>query len=190
LEKVDVAYYERIQSGNRNFDLAFVFKDFLLPDAKIQEGTTWVRINSIDTKYYDQVREVLQKSKLPQFEGSAPLKWNDVLKQYRKNFEDITHDGGWVCILGQGDDEEQARMKIFTETLYLICAESHPAVFFQEEEHDEDDDESFAADDDESGGSSEVFELFLYSFDFFSQLISLKILCNLLLGPAGGFGRF
>jgi nucleosome binding factor SPN SPT16 subunit len=109
LEKVDVAYYERIQSGNRNFDLAFVFKDFLLPDAKIQEGTTWVRINSIDIKYYDQVREVLQKSKLPQFEGSAPLKWNDVLKQYRKNFDDITQDGGWVCILGHGDDDEQAR---------------------------------------------------------------------------------
>ena len=106
LDKVDVAYYERIQAGNRNFDLVFVYKDFLLPEAKISEGTTWARIHSIDIKYYDQVREVLQKSKLPQFEGAMPLKWNDVLKQYKKNFDDITADGGWQCILGQGSDDE------------------------------------------------------------------------------------
>ena len=127
LERVDVAYYERIQPGNRNFDLAFVFKDFLLPDAKIQEGATWIRINSIDIKYYDQVREVLQKSKLPQFEGMAPLKWNDVLKQYRKNFDDITQDGGWVCILGQGDDEEQVLIQNhirFISLTHLCCLHS------------------------------------------------------------------
>ena len=50
-----MAYYERIQSGNKNFDMVFVYKDFLLPDAKISEGTSWCRISSIDTRYYDQV---------------------------------------------------------------------------------------------------------------------------------------
>ncbi len=106
LDRVDVAYYERIQAGNRNFDLVLVIKDFLLPEAKIQEGVTWFRIHSIDVKYYDQVREVLQKSKLPQFEGALPLKWNDVLKTYKKGFDDITADGGWQIILGHDADDE------------------------------------------------------------------------------------
>jgi nucleosome binding factor SPN SPT16 subunit len=104
LSRVDVVYYERIQAGNRNFDIVFVYKEFLLPDFKIAEGNAWVRISTIDMKYYDQVREVLQKSKLPQYEGRLSLKWNDVCKQYKAGFEDLAKDGGWRAIFGDSPD--------------------------------------------------------------------------------------
>ena len=59
----------------------------------------------------------MQRSKVPQFEGAMALKWNDVLKSYRKHFEDITHDGGWASILGTGDEEEE----VFNQPPF-VCA--------------------------------------------------------------------
>lgn len=53
-----------------------------------------------------QVKDVLQKSKLVQFEGSLQMNWNNVLKDYVKNFDDISKDGGWEVIFGEDATDE------------------------------------------------------------------------------------
>ena len=128
LDSVDMAYYERIRSGNKNFDLTFVYKQFLDADAKIAD--CWQRITAIDMKYYDNVKEVLQKSKLVQYEGTIQINWNNTLKDYVKNFEDITKDGGWAVIFGQDEDDD-------------------------EEDDEEDEDDDFNVESSASGSSEE-----------------------------------
>eukprot|EP00960_Hanusia_phi_P007773 222549-Hanusia_phi.AAC.2 len=92
LDEVDLAYYERLRPGNSNFDLTFIYKRFLDKDAKLSD--CWERISNIDVRHYDTVKEVLQKSQLVQFEGPQQIAWNNVLKDYVKNFDDISADGG------------------------------------------------------------------------------------------------
>ena len=104
LDNVDLAYYERVRGGISNFDLTFVLKSFLDADAKIAD--CWQRITAIEMKYKDSVREVLQKSKLVQFEGANQVNWTNVLKDYVKNFEDISKDGGWKAVFGEDEEEE------------------------------------------------------------------------------------
>ncbi|KAJ1493902.1 hypothetical protein T484DRAFT_2653998 [Baffinella frigidus] len=97
----------------------------------------WDRISTVDVKFHETVREVLQKSKIPQYEGTLQINWNTVLKDYIKGFDDIVADGGWKVIFGKDDDED-------------------------EDEEDEEDDESFkgggsgsGSDEDSSGEGSD-----------------------------------
>mmetsp|Transcript_57982 Transcript_57982/g.132737 ORF Transcript_57982/g.132737 Transcript_57982/m.132737 type:complete len:1096 (-) Transcript_57982:241-3528(-) len=135
LDEIDLAYYERLRPGNNNFDIAFIRKAFIDPNAVMSQ--CWDRISTVDVKFHETVREVLQKSKIPQYEGTLQINWNTVLKDYIKGFDDIVADGGWKVIFGKDDDED-------------------------EDEEDEEDDESFkgggsgsGSDEDSSGEGSD-----------------------------------
>jgi nucleosome binding factor SPN SPT16 subunit len=106
LDEIDICCYERMRPGsNSNFDIAFVYKKFLDNGAKMPE--CWERLSTIDQRYYDTVKEVLQRSNIPQYKGAMQMNWNTVLKDYVKNFDDISADGGWKVILGEDDDSEE-----------------------------------------------------------------------------------
>jgi len=104
LDEIDMVYYERVTPGGGNFDLAFIYKKFIDPGAKLSE--CWERIGTIDMRYLDSVREVLQKSTIPQFEGVTTMAWSAILRDYAKNFDDISADGGWSVLLGNDSDQE------------------------------------------------------------------------------------
>jgi len=67
-----------------------------------------------------QVKDVMQKSKLVQFEGTIQLNWTNVLKDYVKNFDDISKDGGWEVIFG-GEEEEEVRGTVAQTRVILEC---------------------------------------------------------------------
>ena len=104
MDEIDLAYYERMNPGRGNFDLALIYKRFLNQNAKISE--CWERITAIDMKYLDSIKEVMQKSSIPQYEGTTTIGWASVLKDYVKNFDDISRDGGWKVVFGEDSDAE------------------------------------------------------------------------------------
>jgi len=106
LDEIDMVYYERVTPGGGNFDLALVYKKFLNTNPAPKLADCWERIGTIDMKYLDSVREVLQKSTIPQFEGTQTVNWTNVLRDYIKNFDDIAEDGGWKVIFGNDSDNE------------------------------------------------------------------------------------
>ena len=108
MDEIDLAYYERMNPGRGNFDLALIYKRFLNQNAKISE--CWERITAIDMKYLDSIKEVLQKSSIPQYEGTTTIGWASVLKDYVKNFDDISADGGWKVVFGEGSGDEEVSL--------------------------------------------------------------------------------
>jgi nucleosome binding factor SPN SPT16 subunit len=117
MDEIDMAYYERMnpeeeeeeeeeeESDRGNFDLALVYKKFVNQNPPPKLAECWERITAIDMKYLDSIREVLQKSSIPQYEGTTTVNWQHVLRDYVKNFDDITADGGWKVVFGDDDDE-------------------------------------------------------------------------------------
>ena len=105
MDEIDMAYYERMNPGRGNFDLALVYKKFVNQNPPPKLAECWERITAIDMKYLDSIREVLQKSSIPQYEGTTTVNWQHVLRDYVKNFDDITADGGWKVVFGDDDDE-------------------------------------------------------------------------------------
>jgi nucleosome binding factor SPN SPT16 subunit len=105
MDEIDMAYYERMNPGRGNFDLALVYKKFVNQNPPPNLAECWERITAIDMKYLDSIREVLQKSSIPQYEGTTTVNWQHVLRDYVKNFDDITADGGWKVVFGDDDDE-------------------------------------------------------------------------------------
>ena len=59
LDEVDMVYYERVQPGGSNFDLAFIYKKFLNTNPAPKLAECWERIGTIDMKFMDSVKEVL-----------------------------------------------------------------------------------------------------------------------------------
>ena len=106
LEEIDMVYYERVTPGGGNFDLALIYKKFLNTNPAPKLNECWERVGNIDVKYLDNVREVLQKSTIPQFEGTTTMAWANILRDYIKNFDDISADGGWKVLFGQDSDGE------------------------------------------------------------------------------------
>lgn len=95
LDEVEVAYFERIQFGLRNFDLTFVFKNYERPV---------VRISAIPVECLEEVKNWLNQMDILYSEGTLNLNWGMVMNQIKQDVEGFVEDGGWAVILF---DEEQ-----------------------------------------------------------------------------------
>mmetsp|Transcript_4706 Transcript_4706/g.3897 ORF Transcript_4706/g.3897 Transcript_4706/m.3897 type:complete len:88 (+) Transcript_4706:1164-1427(+) len=74
LDEVEIAHFERVQFGLRNFDLTFVYKDYLKP-------TT--RICAIPLSYLEPIKNWLDKMDILFSESKVILDWNKVLATVR-----------------------------------------------------------------------------------------------------------
>ena len=69
IEDIELVYFERMQFGIKNFDMAIISKDL----------STFKRINSIPIEHVDEIKNFLDATKIIFAEGIVPMNWNNVL---------------------------------------------------------------------------------------------------------------
>lgn len=69
VDDIEVAHFERVYFGIKNFDLAIVFKDF----------QTFKRINSIPIEYIEELKSYFDEIDVIYSESCAPFNWNAIL---------------------------------------------------------------------------------------------------------------
>lgn len=96
LEEIEIAHLERVQFGLKNFDMVFVFKDFLKPV---------VHVNTIPMELLEDVKNWLTNVDIPFSEGQMNLNWGALMKTITSDPYSFFSDGGWRCLTGDGDSE-------------------------------------------------------------------------------------
>lgn len=98
LEEIEIAHLERVQFGLKNFDLVFVFKDFNKPV---------VHINTIPMELLEDIKNWLTDVDIPFSEGQMNLNWAALMKTVLSDPYSFFSDGGWRCLTGEGDSDEE-----------------------------------------------------------------------------------
>lgn len=96
LKEIEIACFERMISGLKNFDLVFVFKDYDKPV---------VRITAIPTEHSEQLRDWLNSMEILFFDCTKPLNWPTILGEIKKDIAGFIEDGGWKNVMEESDDE-------------------------------------------------------------------------------------
>ncbi|KAG6478423.1 hypothetical protein ZIOFF_061865 [Zingiber officinale] len=86
LGEVEIVNLERIGFGQKNVDMAIVFKDF---------KRDVLRIDSIPSSSLDGIKEWLDMTDLKYYESRLNLNWRPILKTITEDPEKFIEDGGW-----------------------------------------------------------------------------------------------
>ena len=98
LDEIEIAYFERVQFGLKNFDLVLVFKDF---------NKAVVHINTIPIELLDDVKSWLTDIEIPYSEGQMNLNWGAIMKTITADPYQFFVDGGWSFISQEGSSDEE-----------------------------------------------------------------------------------
>ena len=149
LSDVEIAHFERIQFGLKNFDLVFVFRDFKRAP---------VHINSIPMTFLEAVKDWLDSVDVAFSEGPANLNWNAIMKHINSDPAAFFAEGGWGFLQDQesdeaGEDDEEEESEESEYAPEGDGSEDESESEYSEEDDDEEDDESEfeEEEDDESG---------------------------------------
>lgn len=69
IDDIEIVYFERVQFGIKNFDMAIIFKDL----------TTFKRINSIPIEFLEEIKTYLDEIGIVYSEGVVPMNWTNIL---------------------------------------------------------------------------------------------------------------
>lgn len=144
LEDIEIAHLERVQFGLKNFDMVFVFKDFMRPPA---------HINTIPVESLEGVKEWLDSVNIPYSEGPLNLNWPTIMKTVVADPHAFFQDGGWSFLSNDSEDDEKESSE--EESAFEI-SDSELEDASESSEEDSDFDEEASAEDTEDG--SEVSE--------------------------------
>ncbi len=86
-----------VQFNLKNFDLAFVFKDY----SKLPS-----RVDAIPVQYLEQLKAWLSREEILYHETPINILWKNILRDIQKDVEGFWSDGGWMSLLGQQSDDE------------------------------------------------------------------------------------
>ncbi len=146
LEDIEIAHLERVQFGLKNFDMVFVFKDFMRPPA---------HINTIPVESLENVKEWLDSVNIQFSEGPLNLNWPTIMKTVTADPHAFFADGGWSFLNNDSDDEDADEES--EESAFEISeSELENSDESSEDESDFDDEASAEVTDDSASGSDEV----------------------------------
>lgn len=141
LEEIEIAHLERVQFGLKNFDLVFVFKDFLKPV---------VHINTIPMELLEDIKNWLTDVDIPFSEGQMNLNWGALMKTITSDPYAFFSDGGWRCLTGDGDSDGEESEEEESE---FEASDDDPSD--EEVESAEESEEAYSSDGSEGSGSEE-----------------------------------
>jgi nucleosome binding factor SPN SPT16 subunit len=160
LDELEHIHFERVTYTTKQFDIAFIWKNFDLPPKAI---------TAIDMKYLDLIQDWLNDVGLTYTMGAANMAWNDVMKMVKtfvadgSFYSDMDIDGeskppGWMFLNtdgGEGGGEEEEDDDDDESDFQADSEES------ESEEESSDDDESdyeSESDDSEEDGDDDLSE--------------------------------
>ena len=143
MDEVEIAHFERMKFGLKNFDIVFILKDL----------TTYHSITSIPVEHLDKIKDWLTNSNVLYFEGAQSLKWGPILKTIREEDNwDPYSENGWTSFLVMSGEQVE-------EDLEEEGAEEYEPSSGEEEDVDDDDEEMYIdSDDDEDDDDFEEEE--------------------------------
>ena len=96
LAEVELAHFERVQFGLKNFDIVFVLKEYARPV---------VQINSVPMAQLDNIKDWLDSVDIPYSEGPANLNWTAIMKHVNEDPAAFFAEGGWSFLQSESEDE-------------------------------------------------------------------------------------
>jgi len=140
LNDIEIAHFERVVYGLKNFDLVLVHKDF-------KEKP--LHVNGINTEHLDALKTWLDSCNIKFYEGPANLNWVQIMKQINETgIEGFYEDGGWKFLNMQASSDEE-------EDPEDAESDFEPSGSDDAEEEDDDDDDAYD-EDSESEGEEEL----------------------------------
>lgn len=140
LGDIEIAHFERVVYGLKNFDLVLVPKDFTQKP---------LHVNAINIEHLDALKTWLDSCNIKFYEGTANLNWNSIMKHINETgVEGFYEDGGWKFLNMQGSSDEEEDDPEDAESDF------EPSGSEAEEEEEESDDDEYA--EEESGSEEEL----------------------------------
>ncbi|KAK1401892.1 FACT complex subunit [Heracleum sosnowskyi] len=146
LVEIEIVNLERVGLGQKNFDMAVVFKDF---------KRDVFRIDSIPSTSLDGIKEWLDTTDLKYYESRLNLNWRPILKTITDDPEKFIEDGGWEFLNMEASDSESDNSQESDQGYVPSDAQSDSA---SEEEEDDDSASLVDSEEDEEEDSEEVSE--------------------------------
>eukprot|EP00908_Phaeocystis_cordata_P015047 Transcript_26160.p1 GENE.Transcript_26160~~Transcript_26160.p1 ORF type:complete len:768 (-),score=490.35 Transcript_26160:181-2484(-) len=144
LNDIEVAHFERVVYGLKNFDLVLVLKDFAQKP---------LQINSINMEHLEPLKSWLDSCNIKFYEGTANLNWTSIMKHVNEiGLEGFYDDGGWKFLNMQGSSDEEGSESEAESEFEPSGSES------EEEESDEDSEGSDFVDSDDEGSGEESLD--------------------------------
>lgn len=97
LSEIEIVNLERVGFGQKNFDMAIVFKDF---------KRDVMRIDSIPISSLDGIKEWLDTTDIKYYESKLNLNWRPILKTIIDDPQKFIDEGGWEFLNLEGSDSE------------------------------------------------------------------------------------
>uniref|UniRef100_A0A7N0U852 FACT complex subunit n=1 Tax=Kalanchoe fedtschenkoi TaxID=63787 RepID=A0A7N0U852_KALFE len=143
LSEIEIVNLERVGLGQKNFDMAIVFKDF---------KRDVMRIDSIPSTSLDAIKEWLDTTDLKYYESRLNLNWRPILKTITDDPKTFLEDGGWEFLNLEASDSDSEQQSEESDQGY----EPSDAEPDSESEDDESDSESLVESEDGEEEDSEV----------------------------------
>ncbi|XP_076914841.1 FACT complex subunit SPT16-like [Bidens hawaiensis] len=97
LSEIEIVNLERVGLGQKNFDMAIVFKDF---------KRDVLRIDSIPSTSLDGIKEWLDTTDIKYYESRLNMSWRAILKTITDDPQNFIDEGGWEFLNLEADDSE------------------------------------------------------------------------------------
>ncbi|XP_078436133.1 global transcription factor C [Wolffia australiana] len=157
LGEIEIVNLERVGFGQKNFDMAIVFKDF---------KKDVLRIDSIPSSSLDSIKEWLDTTDIKYYESRLNLNWRPILKTITDDPEKFIEDGGWEFLNMEASDSESEGSEESDQGYEPSDAEPESASEEEasdseslvESEEDEDEDEEEQDSEEEKGKTWEELE--------------------------------
>ena len=148
LAEVEVVNLERVSFNLKNFDMAVVFKD-LTRDVH--------RIDAIDMKHLDTIKEWLNSVGIKYYESKMNLNWKPILKTILDDPQQFVEGGGWDFLdLEKGDSDDEGGSDEESDDFRPSDGDEDESEEESEsesmDEEDDDDDEEFDEEEEEEEG--------------------------------------
>ncbi|ALC43184.1 dre4 [Drosophila busckii] len=148
LDDVELVHFERVQFHLRNFDMIFVFKEYIKKVAMV---------NAIPMNMLDHVKEWLNSCDIRYSEGVQSLNWQKIMKTITDDPEGFFEQGGWTFLDPESGSEaenesaESEEDEAYNPTDAESDDESDEDSEYSEASEDESDDSEDLGSDEESG---------------------------------------
>ncbi|KAH0890425.1 hypothetical protein HID58_052854, partial [Brassica napus] len=97
LSEIEIVNLERVGFGQKNFDMAIIFKDF---------KKDVLRVDSIPTTSLEGIKEWLDTTDIKYYESKLNLNWRQILKTITDDPQSFVEEGGWEFLNLDGSDSE------------------------------------------------------------------------------------
>jgi len=153
LDEVEIAHFERIQYGLRNFDLSFVYKDY---------SRTVTRICAIPIQYLEPIKNWLDKMDIIFSESRVNFDWGKVItevrEQIKNNPREFIEDGGWSFLQPGSSEDGEEGSEVDDDSVFEASGDETDEEISEDGDVDDEEGSDFG-DDEEEGFSDEMEDL-------------------------------